>query len=109
MNNEEVLTNIINIVGHPKKSYLEMVSSPSSTDDDESFSKVKPEKKQEASISNRHELDLIEKKNLHLSKISFGVSVIVKVRCDKDKRYSYLGVARIDDSGKSFKVIEKDV
>ncbi|KAF5295204.1 hypothetical protein FQA39_LY13209 [Lamprigera yunnana] len=96
MNNEEVLSNIFDIVGHPKKTYLEMVSSPPSTDYDMSLSKLKSEKEQEASVTNRHELDLIEKENLHLSKISFGVSAIEKVRCDKDKSYSYLGVARSD-------------
>ncbi|KAF5295106.1 hypothetical protein FQA39_LY13257 [Lamprigera yunnana] len=79
MNDEEVLTNISNIMDHSKKTYLEMVSSPPSTDDDDvSLSKLKPEIQQEVLVSNRHELDLIEKKNLHLSKISFGVSIIVK-------------------------------
>ncbi|KAF5290555.1 hypothetical protein FQA39_LY14684 [Lamprigera yunnana] len=58
MNDEEVLTNISNIVGDPNKTYLEMVSSPPSTDD-VSLSKFKPEKEQEAMVSNRHELDLI--------------------------------------------------
>ncbi|KAF5300093.1 hypothetical protein FQA39_LY11285 [Lamprigera yunnana] len=65
INDEEVLTNI---ASYPKKTYLEIVSSLPSTDD-ESLSKVKPEKEQD----------------LHLSQLSFGVSIIVKVHCDKDK------------------------
>lgn len=125
MNEEEVLKNITNIVNHSKKAYFEMVYSSSSTDNDEPLSKLKPVKEQEASVSNRHEKDLIEKENVHPSKVFMEVYVLVKVISNKDKSYCYLGVAQsgvdeegevkimffksVDDSGKLFKAMEKDI
>lgn len=125
MNEAEVLTDISHILSNPKKTYFNMVYSPSSTDDDEPLSKLKPDKEPEPSVSNRLEKDLIDKENVHPSKIFLGVYVIVKVRSDKDKSFSYLGVTQsdvdeegeikimffksVDDSGKRFKVNETDI
>ncbi|CAH1636783.1 unnamed protein product [Spodoptera littoralis] len=85
MNELEVLTDISNIVDNPKKFYYESVYSPISSSDDELLSQLKIQ--QEASVSNTHDRNLIEKENVHPTKIFSGVYVIVKVSSDKDKLY----------------------
>ncbi|KAL3286237.1 hypothetical protein HHI36_000748 [Cryptolaemus montrouzieri] len=68
---------------------------------------------------------LIDKENIHPSKISEGVHVLVKVSSVKNKHYTYLGVAKsevdeegevkimfyknVDDAGRQFKKVETDI
>ncbi|CAG9794115.1 unnamed protein product [Diatraea saccharalis] len=77
------------------------------------------------SVSNIKERQLIEKENIHPTKISDGVHVLVKVSSAKDKHYTYLGVAKsevdeegdvkimfyktVDKTGKRFKAVDTDI
>ncbi|KAL3277953.1 hypothetical protein HHI36_013294 [Cryptolaemus montrouzieri] len=77
------------------------------------------------SISNVEDRKLTDKENIHPSKISEGVHVLVKVSSVKNKHYTYLRVAKsevdedgevnimffktVDDTGRRFKQVETDI
>lgn len=127
-NDSEYLADITNMVQHKKKSYYNLVY-PSSSDSDEDtpLSTLKDNISTEqsaAGMSSSNNNALIEKENIHVSKIRKGVHVLVKVSSSKQD-YVYLGMAlsdveddgevkimffkSIDDTGKKFKLVETDL
>ncbi|CAG9789811.1 unnamed protein product [Diatraea saccharalis] len=120
LDEEIVLDDILYIITVPRRTFYNTVySTPSSSDDEFLASYSQP------SVSNIKERQLIEKENIHPTKISDGVHVLVKVSSVKDKHYTYLGVAKsevdeegdvkimfyktVDKTGKRFKAVDTDI
>ncbi|KAL3287248.1 hypothetical protein HHI36_001724 [Cryptolaemus montrouzieri] len=116
-----ILADMYNTASIRKKTsyYILVYNSSSSSSDDEPLSNFIPP------ISNVEDRKLIDKENIHPSKITEGVHVLVKVSSVKNKHYTYLGVAKsevdeegevkimfyktVDDTGRQFKQVETDI
>ncbi|KAL3277594.1 hypothetical protein HHI36_012936 [Cryptolaemus montrouzieri] len=96
---EELLADESNTESIRKKTsyYILVYNSPSSSSDAEPLSNFI------SSISNVEDRKLIDKENIHPSKISEDVHVVVKVSSVMNKHYTYLGVAKseVDEEGES--------
>ncbi|CAG9783815.1 unnamed protein product [Diatraea saccharalis] len=120
LDEEIVLDDILYIITVPRRTFYNTVySTPSSSDDEFLASYSQP------SVSNIKERQLIKKENIHPTKISDGVHVLVKVSSVKDKHYTYLRVAKsevdeegdvkimfhktVDKTGKRFKAVDTDI
>ncbi|CAH2008898.1 unnamed protein product [Acanthoscelides obtectus] len=120
LKNKELLADISNVPTESRRSYYSMVYSPSSSSDEEVLANL-----DQPSVSNVKKKQLIHKENVHPSKISDGVYVLVKISSVNDKHYTYLGVAKstvdeegdvkvmfyktVDCTSKIFKAVETDI
>ncbi|CAH0397863.1 unnamed protein product [Chilo suppressalis] len=125
--NSATLADITNFIEHKRKSIYNVIyNSSSESGDNIPLTELKNRSFDQPGLSKekKDNNDLIEKENIHPSKVKAGVYILVKI-CSSKNEYIYLGKAlsevdddgevkivylkSVDDTAKIFKLIENDV